>query len=151
MRDGPGVLGIDVDRRGGERVQHDRGVAQSLAVRRGGFAGGKRRLLDDLAEDVRLGEALGADVQLGRRHGCSTDPRENRAREQDLQILDRHVSPRGDFRVTLHYPAQRLPVELRLEEGPQRSANACLVACRELAKLPTDKSMVEREDLEAHE
>ena len=41
LGDGPGVLGIDVDRRGGERVQHDRGVAQSLTVRRGGFTGAR--------------------------------------------------------------------------------------------------------------
>jgi hypothetical protein len=59
--DGAEVFGIDIDCARTQRGQHDRGVAQPLAM----FGRGERRggPGDDLAEDERLGEALGADTQ----------------------------------------------------------------------------------------
>ncbi len=55
--DGAGVFGIDVDRAGLERGSDDAGVAEPRLVL---TARGSRQ---DLAEDVGLGEALGADLE----------------------------------------------------------------------------------------
>ena len=63
--DGAQVLGVDVDGAGLQRGQHDGRVAQALAMF--GRAGRGRGLAQDLAEDVRLGEALGADDQRAAR------------------------------------------------------------------------------------
>ena len=57
------VLGIHVDVARRERVQDDRRIAQTLLMRRARFARRLRGLPDDLSENVRLGEALRADVQ----------------------------------------------------------------------------------------
>ena len=50
--------------------EHDGRVAKALLMCDGRFAGGLRRLLHDLAEDVRLGEALRADIERCRERGC---------------------------------------------------------------------------------
>src|SRR5882724_5223164 len=55
-RHGTGVLGVDVDRAGLERREHDAGIAESRLVL---AAAGARQ---DLAEDVRLGETPRADL-----------------------------------------------------------------------------------------
>ena len=52
-------------------TEHDRRVAQPLAVQNRRFAGALRRLRENLAQDVRLGEALGADVERRRRHAAA--------------------------------------------------------------------------------
>ena len=69
--DGAGVLRVDIDGAGFQRREHDAGVAQARPVL---AAGGARQ---DLAEDVGLGEALGADADrvlrlrpAGRRANC---------------------------------------------------------------------------------
>ena len=54
--DRAGVLGIDVDGAGLQRGKHDAGIAEPGPV----LAAGRAR--QDLAEDVGLGKALGADV-----------------------------------------------------------------------------------------
>src|SRR6185503_5605615 len=56
-RDGAGVLRIDVDRPRLQRLEQDRGIAEPGLVR------AMRGLRNDLAEDVGLGEALGANGQ----------------------------------------------------------------------------------------
>ena len=71
------VFGVDVDAAGRERVQYDGRIAQSLAVRRACLAGGLSGLPQDLAQDVRLGEALGADAE---RRCCKRDRGAGRTR-----------------------------------------------------------------------
>ena len=60
----PGVFGIDVDRAGLERLREDRGVSEARLVDRA-RAREAGSLGDDLAQDVGLGEALGAHAQDG--------------------------------------------------------------------------------------
>jgi hypothetical protein len=72
--DRAGVLGIEVDRPAGECLLEDAGVAQALAMHRRP-AGSDQGLGDDLAEHVRLGEALRTDDHaglFGRREGLAT-------------------------------------------------------------------------------
>ena len=57
------VFGVDVDAAGRKRVQDDGGVAEPWLVYGGRLAGALRGLLDDLAENVGLGETLRADVE----------------------------------------------------------------------------------------
>ncbi len=77
LGDRAGVFGVDVDAAGRERVQHDCRIAQALAVRRTRLAGRLRGLRQDLAQDVRLRETLGAHIQRRRRE------RNRSAREHD--------------------------------------------------------------------
>ena len=93
LGDRAGVFGIDVDAAGRERVQHDGRVAQALAVRRARLAGGLRGLLEDLAEDVRLGEALGADIE-GRRRERNRSAGERDEADNRAQVRI-HLAPRG--------------------------------------------------------
>ena len=58
LGDGAGVFGIQVDRAGLERRVEDAGIAEAGPVHR--VAGGAH---DDLAQDVGLGKALGADLE----------------------------------------------------------------------------------------
>ena len=60
--DRSGVLGVQVDRTAGERLLEDAGVAEAGLVNRGPTRAGKR-LRQDLAEHVRLGEPFRADHQ----------------------------------------------------------------------------------------
>ncbi len=80
--DRPGVLRIEVDGAAGERLLEDAGVAEAGLVD-SGPAGAGKRLSEDLAEHVRLGESLGADDQ-GRRLGSDGAAREQeRAADRD--------------------------------------------------------------------
>ena len=83
--DGAAVLGVDVDRAGLQRLEHDRGVAQALPVL--GLGVRRSGLRDHLAEDVRLGEALGADRQRVAVGGvrCRTEQRGERQPQADRQ------------------------------------------------------------------
>ena len=56
-RDRAAVLGVNIDRARFQRREQDAGVAEARPV----LAAARAR--DDLAEDVGLGEALGADAQ----------------------------------------------------------------------------------------
>src|SRR4030095_3556401 len=80
--DGARVFGIDVDAAGRERIEHDRRVAQSLAMRRRRLAGALCGLLEYLAQDVRLGEALGSDIKRRRRDRRSGNDERNEAGER---------------------------------------------------------------------
>ena len=79
--DGAQVLRVDVDRARLERLVHHGGVAQALAVFRGAMQPGGLR--DDLAEDVRLGEALGAHLE--RRTLCGRAGSEHDGEGSDQQ------------------------------------------------------------------
>jgi hypothetical protein len=59
------VFGINIDIPRRERVQHDRGVAEALLMRRVRLSRGLRRLPNDFAQDVRFGEALRSDIERG--------------------------------------------------------------------------------------
>jgi hypothetical protein len=61
-RDRAGVLGIRIDGAARKRLVEDRGVAEAGAMDRL-RARALHALREDLAEDVRLGEALGADAK----------------------------------------------------------------------------------------
>ena len=89
LGDRAGVLGVYVDAAGGERIQHDRRVAEPLAVRRRCLARGLCALLDDLAQDVRLGEALRADGERRRRNRGGAC----RKRDGPHQNADRNPRP----------------------------------------------------------
>src|SRR5205814_6459068 len=60
--DRPCIFGIDVDRAAFERGKDNRRIAEPRVVRGCRFAGLTHRLRNDLAEDVRLGEPLRADL-----------------------------------------------------------------------------------------
>ena len=60
-RDRPRVFGVEVDRAGLERREHDAGVAQAGPVFDGNLA--FDRAAQHLAEDVGFGKTLGADAQ----------------------------------------------------------------------------------------
>src|SRR5206468_10861582 len=61
-----GVFGIDVDRAGGERIEHDRRVTEALLMNSGCLSGSLCRLLQYLAQDVGFGKTLGTHVQRRR-------------------------------------------------------------------------------------
>ena len=86
--DRAGVLGINVDRSRRERLLEDPGVAQALLVL-GGDAGVLQGLTNDLAEDVRLGEALRADGERRRRNRGGAC----RKRDGPRQNADRNLPP----------------------------------------------------------
>ena len=75
----PQVFGVDIDRARLQRLEHDRGVAEPRLVLRLRVA--RRRLRDDLAEDVRLGEAFGSDHQraIGRAGSAADQQRDDQA------------------------------------------------------------------------
>ena len=79
-RDGAGVLGVDVDAAALQRLLEDRGVAEARLVRAAGGLG------EDLAEDVGLGEALGADRGANCEHRiCQNSKNEERSAAQKAQ------------------------------------------------------------------
>jgi len=84
-RDGAGVLGIDVDRPGAQRLEQHRGVAQPRAMR------AARHLRDDLPEDIGLGEALRADHEGLRRRRAAA----GRQGERQRGAARRHARSRA--------------------------------------------------------
>ena len=94
----PVYFGIDVDRAGGERLLEDAGVAEPLAVL-GRDAGLLQRLRDDLAEDVRLGEALRADGDGAGGTGGEPEKKDGARPEEGAHRRDcRRVHRSGDGR-----------------------------------------------------
>ena len=80
-RDGAGVLGIEVDRTGSERLVQDGRVTHARFVL-GRHAGAHEALPHDLAKDVLLGEALRSDDER-RRIGCQGCARRGNARRRN--------------------------------------------------------------------
>src|SRR5205085_2038559 len=111
LGDGARIFGVHVDAAGRQRVEHDGGVAEALAVRRAGLAGRDCRLANDLAEDVRLGEALGADGQG--RGTCVADRERSREGQQQRTTCP---GVHGGDRV-IRTPAGSLPVRGRLRHA----------------------------------
>jgi hypothetical protein len=89
-----GVFRIDIDTAGSKGIEHDCRVAESPAVRGGRLTRARGGLLDDLAQDVRFGKALGPDVQRRRRDGSGTHcQRDGAGQEADRNRRPHEWSP----------------------------------------------------------
>src|SRR5439155_22612231 len=108
-RDRPRVFGVEVDRAGPERGEHDPGVAQAGPVLDGNLA--FDRPAQHLAEDVGLGKALGADAQRVRLRGQREEQRKERENPTHSTAAG-EISPRNCNAASLAYkPCSRTSSE----------------------------------------
>src|SRR5438477_7804418 len=108
-RDRPRVFGVEVDRAGLARGEHDAGVAEARSVLDGDFA--FDRPAQHLAEDVGLGKALGADAQRVGVHRQRDEQREEREEPRHSTAAG-EISPRNCSAASLAYkPSSRTSSE----------------------------------------
>ena len=94
LADRPGVLRVQVDLSGQERMPEHLGAAE-LGSMLGARAGAAHQLGDDLAEHDRFGELLGADADLTRRRAAAGARQPGEQREEQTAAQARHPCAPG--------------------------------------------------------